>query len=272
MLDYPAAHSMDTEWFGIDANGNIAIFDSGEGGAIPNSNYKLRQEAQLDGLDAFLLEMAKNNENRLLKLNIAGELVAKSLSLNECDRVVLSAGRIVGTPNGPQIKTDKPTGSPVLDGWLLHLACDDVISQLQIEENDYNYAVRFAGEATIVYVRECKIQTLQTLITEGKVLAGKLLRNYHNGLASLFGFFIYEHDDSGAQIPYTCIGKPLVPLCLDDLPEPLQDLVSWIWFDRLQFLDSEIIQPIEHMRCDTWGGNQWWVDTQGQTRKGHPYI
>lgn len=35
MLDFPAAHSMDTEWFAINADGNIGAFDSGEGGAVP---------------------------------------------------------------------------------------------------------------------------------------------------------------------------------------------------------------------------------------------
>ena len=35
MSDYPAAHSMDTTWFAVDANGRIAQFDSGENGAVP---------------------------------------------------------------------------------------------------------------------------------------------------------------------------------------------------------------------------------------------
>jgi len=31
--DFPAAHSMDTEWFGVDDLTNNALFDSPEGGA-----------------------------------------------------------------------------------------------------------------------------------------------------------------------------------------------------------------------------------------------
>lgn len=34
--DPPAAHSMDTMWFAIDADGVVARFDSGEAGAVPN--------------------------------------------------------------------------------------------------------------------------------------------------------------------------------------------------------------------------------------------
>jgi hypothetical protein len=35
--DFPAAHSMDTEWFAVDANGRIGIFESGEPGPVPLS-------------------------------------------------------------------------------------------------------------------------------------------------------------------------------------------------------------------------------------------
>ena len=34
---FPAAHSMDTSWFGVDENGEIAIFETGENGCVPSS-------------------------------------------------------------------------------------------------------------------------------------------------------------------------------------------------------------------------------------------
>src|SRR5687768_12014245 len=34
-LDFPAAHSMDTYWFAVDAQGHVATFDTGEDGAFP---------------------------------------------------------------------------------------------------------------------------------------------------------------------------------------------------------------------------------------------
>jgi hypothetical protein len=33
--DYPAAHSMDTRWFSVDADGHVALFDSGQDGPVP---------------------------------------------------------------------------------------------------------------------------------------------------------------------------------------------------------------------------------------------
>ena len=35
--DFPAAHSMDTEWFAVDATGAVAMFDTGEDGALPQA-------------------------------------------------------------------------------------------------------------------------------------------------------------------------------------------------------------------------------------------
>lgn len=37
--DYPAAHSMDTFWFAVDRDGHVAMFNSGEAGAVPVQGY-----------------------------------------------------------------------------------------------------------------------------------------------------------------------------------------------------------------------------------------
>src|SRR5262245_52320304 len=34
-VDFPAAHSMDTNWFAVDRDGHVAMFDSGKLGAVP---------------------------------------------------------------------------------------------------------------------------------------------------------------------------------------------------------------------------------------------
>jgi hypothetical protein len=33
--DYPAAHSMDTIWYGVDGKGNVGVFDAGSSGPVP---------------------------------------------------------------------------------------------------------------------------------------------------------------------------------------------------------------------------------------------
>ncbi|MEI8044779.1 MAG: hypothetical protein WCL11_25430, partial [Verrucomicrobiota bacterium] len=34
-LDFPCAHSMDTSWFAVDAEGNVGLFNTSEDGALP---------------------------------------------------------------------------------------------------------------------------------------------------------------------------------------------------------------------------------------------
>lgn len=63
---------------------------------------------------------------------------------------------------------------------------------------------------------------------------------------------------------------PIYPLNVNDLPEKLQDVLTWNWLDRVKFPESRKVQPIEHLPCDTWGGTKWWMDTQGNDREGHP--
>lgn len=41
--DYPAAHSMDSEWFAVDADGHVAVFETGEAGICP-TNASVRQD------------------------------------------------------------------------------------------------------------------------------------------------------------------------------------------------------------------------------------
>jgi hypothetical protein len=45
MRDYPAAHSMDSTWFAVDANGELAFFDTGEGGCLPEGGFPAGGEA-----------------------------------------------------------------------------------------------------------------------------------------------------------------------------------------------------------------------------------
>lgn len=42
--DYPAAHSMDTQWFAVDQDGHVALFNSSEHGAVPRDAAGLYED------------------------------------------------------------------------------------------------------------------------------------------------------------------------------------------------------------------------------------
>ncbi len=52
-MDYPAAHSMDTMWFAVDADGHVAAFDTGEGGGVPEIAFVEDYGEVLDVLHAM---------------------------------------------------------------------------------------------------------------------------------------------------------------------------------------------------------------------------
>ena len=94
-VDYPACHSMDTTLFAVDKDGNIAIMESGEDGAIP-----LKINIQMEFSD-FLEEHAQLIGNNLFRLNINDEIIediiSKCRKLDELEES--SSGFIILTEN-----------------------------------------------------------------------------------------------------------------------------------------------------------------------------
>jgi hypothetical protein len=54
--DFPAAHSTDSSWYAVDRQGNVALFITGAGGAIPNGAYTPGEFELLEDLDPEDLE------------------------------------------------------------------------------------------------------------------------------------------------------------------------------------------------------------------------
>jgi hypothetical protein len=247
MTDYPAAHSMDTEWFAVDADGNIALFDSGEGGAVPEATNGIFRSSDGDGLTSLCGEIAKMHPNRLIKIDTPSENLIPGLTLtgmNEC------------------VKSGSYNRGLVCD-FILLLESVEIIPMLGIENIKDNFIVQFAGEPTIAYIHKYPAIDLQKLIDRGQAIAGKLIYgDISNYIAALCGFFVYEHS-SHALIPYNRSYIPQYPFKLENLADRLQELITLNWFDRVKFVESELVQPIEHTPCDAWSDTQYWIDTNG---------
>ncbi len=80
-IDFPAAHSMDTTLFAIDADGCVGIFSSGEGGAVPENLTKVHgNEIEVEG---DLLEiLAKDNGLLIDRDAIDIDFILQNLSLD----------------------------------------------------------------------------------------------------------------------------------------------------------------------------------------------
>jgi hypothetical protein len=241
ILDYPAAHSMDTDWFAVDADGYVAMFSSGEGGAVPADALR-----SVDGLDCLFAEIAKEYAHHTIEVDTPGELLlTRSITPESTVNIANSVYR----------------GN--VCSLLLLLESDELIPQLGVETIDTGYIVRFAGERAIVYVSQCPLANLQQLIVDRQALVlQSVFGNFDYSLAARFGFFEYEHD-SHTLIPYERKHVPQYPLKLADLPDRLQIRILEAGIDRIRFAESASVQPLEHTPCDAWGDTDYWIDTQG---------
>ncbi|MDY6938511.1 MAG: hypothetical protein SWY16_12670 [Cyanobacteriota bacterium] len=287
MSDFPAAHSMDTTWFAVDAEGHIGMFDSSEGGAVPKSNSQFMREYWtnrqedlcLYELNDLFWQWSQENENHVVYLEMSAHEVLRKLDL---DLPELNSNE-PGTNLAPWrnefdiSRLDYSQSWEYVDRqWLLILAGDEsetfkILNSHCFRTSDYTgYAIRFSGEPNILFLMRCPKATLQMLFTKNLVQYACSFRLYSKDLAILLGLFYYRHNYS-SPFPYECDGQPLHPLKLDDLPENLQDILTWTWFDATKFSESRKIQPIEHMQCSTWGKSKGWVDTHGNEREEHPH-
>jgi hypothetical protein len=243
IIDYPAAHSMDTYWFAVDADGNVAMFDTGEGGAVPEDALR---SYDYDGLDFLFAEIAKESEDLMIRVDTPGESILTQL-----------------TTVGSIEQLDLSISEDLVYSIILILESDNLIPQLGVETIEDGYIVRFAGEKSIVYVDRMSLANLQKLIIGSQAIIGKL--KYHSAdfsLTALCGFFEYEHNNH-ILTPYDRTHIPQYPLKLTDLPEILQLKLIAAGIDRVKFTESELVQPLEHVPCSAWGNVDYWIDTQG---------
>lgn len=296
MQDFPAAHSMDTEWFAVDADGNIALFDSGEGGAVPESNDMLQKDAQAKGMSmtwymnniqALFWEWSRESSDRVVRIALPSDRILRVLGTNphKLEIGIRNPDNIFSKIIPSSIYTswidEREISNPDSDGswgtpnthWLL-VPSGNESPILEIVKNnalrDRDYVVLFSGEPTLIFLPQCPLTTVRMLLSKGHLQFALPLEAYRNGLATLLGLFSYWHDYSNL-FPYECDGQPIYPLNLSDLPQKLQDVLAWNRFDNIRFSESRKIQPIEHTRCHTWYRDKWWVNTKGNEREGYPY-
>jgi hypothetical protein len=264
MQDFPAAHSMDTEWFAIDADGNIGIFDSGEGGAVPTSNNF--NPCKIDGVDDLFVEMTKNLANRILPLKNPNKNLSEILTLNEFKKDIDNLSyQIKNTRRSTSIHKPKHLYRTMYGCFLL-VRSERVFADLKISAIDNAYGLHFVGEDIIVFVSDCYSHILHELIDEGKILAGKMADiDSHMNLLGLFHYYSNSHTPS----PYKLTNSPVYPLRFLDIPESVHPLIQKNKFGSLRFSRTKIIQPIEHMECNTWDTKRW-IDIKGQVHDQHP--
>ena len=235
--DYPAAHSMDTTWFAVDRDGNVAVFESGEAGAVPTEGYvgeegwglKDTARARLPSTEALL--DVDGRARYASKLHLEANL---ALDLRYQDRLLLFLADL-----GPA--RELLTGATFTEAKAAK-----------------GTALRFTAGLT---------PAAFAALHERGLCAGCSLDfgDDEDGLAAS-GLFSYEHaNDNVIAGPYVLLQQPERPAKLADLPPDVA--AAAIAFDG-SFAQTPVLNPAELWQCEAWGAA--WLSSDGKTVRPFP--
>jgi len=223
-IDYPAAHSMDTCFFAVDRDGHVAVFDTGEAGAVPTG--------ALSGDEAYEMRQQLAQLPRVEVLH----------DPSGCSNPGHSQGL---TAHWGQLGSDHPI--------LMFLASLDPVR----EEIAAGRAIELpASEGAAVLFQSLPAELSQRLHDTGACLGCNFhhpeLEEYSPDMAAR-GLFTYTHlTENWISGPYGRNRQPAQPIHVDQLPPRIREAVQGMRFNSLCFAQTPHIQPVEHADCVSW--------------------
>jgi hypothetical protein len=222
--DYPSAHSMDTCFFAVDRDGHVAIFDTGEAGAVP--------------VIALSGEEADDVRQQLAQL--------PRVEVLQDPRGHIIPGR--GKANHGGLRGSE---HPI----LMFLTSLDHVRHEIAEKR----AVQLpATEGIAVLFQTLPEATAQRLHDSGVCLGcewhfhDEEREEYCPDLAAR-GLFSYSHlTENWISGPYGRERQPAQPIHVDQLPPRIREAVRSMRFESLCFAATPHIQPVEHTECVSW--------------------
>ncbi len=229
--DYPAAHSMDTLFFAVDKDGHVAVFDTGEAGALPDKACSRREGVRLQQQLATVLPQG--------------------------DYVEDFQGRCI--PGRPESRDHRRhvfgTGFPL----LLFLESPEPIRELI--DSGRARQVPTNSDVLAFFVRELPEADFERLhqmdLCRGCFFNGNDEGNSDEeeteGMPprlAAHGLYQYSHlTENWVAGPYGRKRVPLHPIHVDELPPEVRRQVKTLVFDSLRFAEAPYIQPVEHVPC-----------------------
>jgi hypothetical protein len=249
--DYPAAHSMDVAWYAVDRDGHIAVFQSGEDGAVPAGAHaeEFYGAATLGRIEAVAPASEPIHSLRgrtglhqewsrhapppldghsppvLFRIESRGGIVLHQ------EEIAPGPAAVEPTPILMFVTSLDTLGDEIARGEALPVPADD---------------------APAVLFRSITRSTFERLHDTGVCLGcSDLVADDES--PERVGLFHYEHpDDLCLSEPYGRRGRPRHPLRIDHLPADLGGLIAQVRFGTICFAESDRIQPVEHARCESY--------------------
>ena len=251
-VDYPAAHSMDTTWFAMDIDGHVAVFDSGEPGAVPagatqDDAWQLTDLPQtsetvfdLTGCRSPVLSerasprhnTAPDYRHRLLFVDSADAVPAELRALGRMVTTAHPAGVAVYVCSHPEL----PESAQIHDFLRANTALWAHFVE-RVHHDGHCLACTWAGADEVVFSRR--------------------------------GLYVYRaHESFYIPEPYGRVAQPTDPLDASDIPSHLRAVAEQRMLPHC-FADDTYIQPIEHLDCHAWSAGAY-LSEDGSTLRPIP--
>lgn len=277
--DFPAAHSGDVEWFATDAAGHVAYFNPWHSAPVPLAAdaTKIWQTCVKPGWD---ISTVGELVSRLAKpcFKSSGEMIdlegALSLIHGFKGRDFVGANRI-SKPIGKAIeqrvqdtRREKLGQAFVIIEKLdcVRQSLDSGLATLEPQRpSPPPYVVKFSALSRSV---------ARDILQSGDCIAcvkdiGTTDFEEQNLLPGVFHYGDCDPEE-GFCGPYFRGTAPVEPLTIDRLPEPLRAFISQVTFSNLSFMESPLLQPLEHLPCKCHWSE--YVDIDGRTIRNPPGV
>jgi hypothetical protein len=256
VTDFPAAHSMDTTWFAIDADGYVGIFDTSEGGAMPKDLTPF-QPGSIQ-FESELLEILAADNGRLI-----------DRSAIDIDFILEKVSQVNSKQEIRRLEKLSKEQNFLFSFYRLFLVSSNpgTIVELQ-QQSRLVIELYHDDDRSIFYTDSCGLDWLKNAIETGVVIGFTEDISLEFNL-NLLGWYVYDCDAS-CPIPYYRKRVPKKPIHLQDLSAKIIDCIRVTELPAIRFIETEAIQPIEHMPCNTWQMTDCWEGTDGEFHEGFP--
>lgn len=267
--DFPAAHSMDTTWFGVDEEGELAVFESGEGGSVPNAyGGPPDSSAWWDVFNACPLD-----DKHIRRIPVEGAALAalctpdalqknlkahkaSNYSVNVVIRYADEASVIEGEPDGPGywIEPLRFAGPDVLVLYPEGLRWEEVEKRIA---SGGVIGIAPPSDGLTMVDAEAEAQGLMRdqLIAAMPDYERKYRTKPDQYWPQKFlGFHFYGADDMSTI--YDASRRPVKALKVTDLPLNEETKAGMVRVRGVRFAQAAAIQPLALMECGQWG-DQW---------------
>lgn len=251
--DFPAAHSMDTCWFGVDAKGRLAVFDTGEGGAVP-----ITARPGDYWIGAF--EHLPLDENGCRAIPIDGAPLA-ALCPPEKLRAHIALHQV--NEFDPKAPHDRADSVALLCADLPAVAKRMIAGRAHDMDHE---PYLFRHDPALIFVSNGKIKDLEALADQGALLGvsppAPAFKKHKNDYAAYdwylpyLGLYRFSCEEQFAT-PYH---KDVTPTAAFAPSGGAAAAPHFVALPEIDFDGTAAFQPVPMVDCVAWGGTWWSVD------------